>query len=164
MKLFFLTLPLILIVGLAGYFLLAKPTAVHYHAGFVVYINGTKQDYSALQYMNLENCSLHSKPKDAAALQEEKAHLHDNVGDVVHVHVKGATWADLFRNIGVKFPGGPVYGYRNGQEVADILHQEIKPYDSVIIMVGKKVPAGASGYVTKAHIRAVEKSSENCGS
>ena len=55
--------------------------------------------------MHIEPCrdEEHEKEKkDAKEIQLEKAHLHDMIGDVVHVHYKGTRWKDLFANLNYK--------------------------------------------------------------
>ncbi len=124
---------------------------VHYHAGFVVYIDGVKQDYSGYKYMNFSPCSEHDVKKSSAEEQIEKAHLHDGVGDVVHTHRSGAVWGDLFRNIGVKLEGD-----------LETLKNPIEPNSSVVIIVGK--PVENPEKVSLEHIQEVESKSELCGS
>ena len=143
---------LVTVLGLA-YAKLATKTGehIHYHAGFVVYIDGVKQDYSDYKYMNFVPCSQHDEKKSAAEEQIEKAHLHDGVGDVVHVHRSGSTWGDLFKNIGVTLPS----------DLA-ILKQTIEPNSSIVITIGKEV--GNLEKVTLEHIKEVESKSELCAS
>lgn len=143
-----------------------KPEEVHYHAGFRVYIDGQLQNYSAAKYMEIEPCttSSHQEKEDD---QAEKAHLHDGVGDVVHVHRNGAVWGDLFKNIKVSFdPGKQVVAYQEGGGVLpDIFNQSIKPYQSIVILVGDQANAKelVKNAVTLEHIKDVEARSETCG-
>ncbi len=140
---------------------------VHYHAGFQVYKDNVLQDYSGLEYMNLKPCSEshdHTKlsPED---LQLEKAHLHDNVGNVVHVHTEGALWGDLFKNISVDI--SPDTAYVNGKQLNEnIMVYPIKPYDSVVIFIGEntQVDEKILGMVTQDQILEAENKSESCGS
>jgi hypothetical protein len=136
---------------------------IHYHAGFLVYVDGILQDFSGEKYMNIDFCATPHKTETAQDIQIGKAHLHDHVGDVVHVHRSGATWADLFKNISYTFPAGkPIAGYINGHSVSDILNRPIKPYDSVIITVGNSASVDLTKTVSKGHIEDVEKHSEAC--
>lgn len=114
-----------------------------------MYVNGEKQDYSDWQYMHLELCTEGQEQQEDE--QIEKAHLHEGVGDVVHVHREGAVWGDLFKNIGVEL----------AEETA-ILQQEIEPNSSVVITIGKAVENPE--YVSIEHIKEVEAKSELCGS
>jgi len=74
----------------------APPAHTHYHANFAVYINGQREQFKdPSYYTEVAACSLseHMQP-------EQRAHMHDNVNNVVHVHDDGATWGQLFENLG----------------------------------------------------------------
>ncbi len=156
-------------LGTSVYAVQTRPAAhVHYHAGFQVYINGKLQDYSSFMYMNIKPCV---EPTDHGTLtpeeeQLEKAHLHDGIGDVVHVHLSNATWQDLFTNIKVRFPEDmPLEAYRNGERVDDLLNQTIQSYESVIFFVGDTPNKEEllNQQVTKSRILEAESRSETCG-
>jgi hypothetical protein len=137
---------------------------IHIHAGFKVYIDGRLQDFSNLKYMSLIPCGDHSGPENE---QFEKAHLHDQVGTVVHVHRNGAQWKDLFHNIDYSInTSAGIHAYINGEEVSDPLNADIKPYDSLILLVGKydKNKNYLKEAVTKKEIQKEEQKSETCGS
>ncbi len=139
---------------------------VHYHAGFQVYVDGVKQDFSDFKYMNLVPCSKNPKNQPPEDPQLEKAHLHDRVGDVVHIEHEGAVWGDLFKNIHYSFDTTKqIVGYVNDQKVSDIFSTHIKPNDSVVIVVGsqKNVQQYLKNKVTQAHIAEISKKSESCG-
>ena len=153
-----------LIVVILGWMLWEKQaTAAHYHAGFVVYQDGVKQDYSGYQYMNYTPCSEHDVKKSAAEEQMEKAHLHDGVGDVVHVHREGAVWGDLFKNIGVGLESN-VGGYLDGEWKQNILNQPILPYQTMVLVIGENKPEYQQERISREHIIQVEAASELCGS
>ncbi len=155
--------------GAAGYSYyknFVKPKVVHFHAGFKVYVDGKLQDFSDLKYMHVEPCTTKNAHIDVDE-QEMKAHLHDFVGDVAHVHRSNAVWGDLFQNI--KFAidhSKPVLAYINGGKVDDVLHHPIRPYDSLVLIIGKHRDIGSylKNAVKKDHIVLVEKKSETCGS
>lgn len=137
---------------------------VHYHAGFKVYIDGQLQDYSDYQYMNFVACSEHDKKKSKEEEQIEKAHLHDGVGDVVHMHRNGAVWGDLFKNIKVQLPEDKeIKGYINGEEVENIMSQPIKAYTTAVFLVGENEENQSKGTVSIERIKEVEAKSELCG-
>jgi len=143
---------------------LFSPKKIHYHAGFQVYVDGKLQDFSDTRYMNLAPCNGHENHGND---QEEKAHLHENVGDVVHVHRENVTWNDLFINLHFPFDSSKgIEGYSNGKKINTILQQTIKPYERVIIFIGKheNISTYLPHAVTKQHIQDVEKTSELCGS
>lgn len=124
---------------------------VHYHAGFVVYVDGVKQDYGDFKYMNFKPCTQEEAKSTKEDEQIEKAHLHDGVGDVVHVEAAGSVWGDLFKNIGVTLPA----------EVAE-LEQPIVPDSSIAIVIGSAVDNPDK--VSIERIKEVEAKSELCGS
>src|SRR4051812_30234652 len=72
---------------------------LHYHAGFQVYENGKQKSFADIAYMHDKPCTGKKAEEEKEDEQIEKAHLHDLVGDVVHVHRENATWGDLFKNI-----------------------------------------------------------------
>lgn len=162
---------LLIDLGIIGYFLQKKfinPEKAHFHAGFRVYVDDKLQDFSDIRYMELKPCTNDEgdATKSPEELQKDKAHLHDNVGDVVHSHVKGGTWGDLFTNLKFNIhPEKGIIAYVNGREVKNILYYSIQPYDSVVIVVGKH--GNQDKYlktaVTKAAILTEEKNSESCG-
>ncbi len=154
----------IISIFLSGKYLLPRKE-VHYHAGFRVYIDNTLQNYSDSKYMLIKPCTTGKKDEDGNE-QMEKAHLHDQIGDVVHVEHQGAKWRDLFQNIGVTLDKSkPVASFSDGKEIPDILSQKIIPNESVVIIIGDQ--SGAQDLiknpVTTEHIKEVESQSESCG-
>jgi len=140
----------------------AKP--IHFHAGFIVFDNGKKVDLSAAKYMTIEPCKVDTtETPTATEIQHDKAHLHDGVGDVVHVHVKGSVWGDLFTNIDYPLDYSKVTTFINGQEVQNIKDTPIKAYDSVVMFVGTVDQKLLPQAVTIDHIKEVESTSETCG-
>lgn len=152
--------------GYHTYFKKPKEKPIHYHAGFVVYINDQKQDYSNVRFMNIVPCSI-SKNSAPENPQLEKAHLHDEVGDVVHVENEGAVWGDLFINIHVSFPKGEtIQGYAtNGSMIANILHSPILPNQSIVIIVGSQLKKDEylKSAISQSHITEIGQRSESCG-
>lgn len=168
-KLLYLVLPFfVLLVGWFGWMIKStyfpeKP--IHYHAGFVVIKNNKQVDFTNIKYMHTKPCGnnthTHEDPEEE---QIEKAHLHDYVGDVVHVHRHDAMWGDLFKNLKYSIKYADVTAYINGQKISDMQHYPIKAYDSLVIFIGKNdVKAGFSKAIKKSHVQEVEKKSDNCG-
>lgn len=151
------------ILGISGasfYFSNPKPAEVHYHAGFIVVENNQKIDFSGFKYMKIEPCGDHEHADE----QLEKAHLHDSVGDVVHVHRDDPKWSDLFTNIKYPLDYSKTTAYLNGQKIESFQDQTILPFDSIVILVGENdVEKALAQTVQKPHIEEVEKKSENCG-
>lgn len=69
----------------------------HYHANFAVYLNGQREQFKDIFYYVDAGgtCNLQQK-----MTPYERAHLHDNVNDVVHVEDEAVTWGQFFQNIG----------------------------------------------------------------
>lgn len=158
-----LALGSMMVAILMNWWYLPPSKHVHYHAGFRVYINGIKQDYSKPIYMNFTPCSEHEQELSQEEEQIEKAHLHEQVGEVVHVHRKGAKWGDLFTNIRVDFDE-EVHGYINGVAVKEIMKEEITPYSTAILVVGEDNPVLGKEQIPREQIAEVEKQGEICGS
>ena len=107
------------------------PAKIHYHANFAVYINGQRELFKGPAYY------AETKLCQAASVETpiERAHLHNNVNSVVHVHDHAVTWGQLFANLNwtlgpdlLEAPDGPVYATNgtaklhvllNGQDVTD---------------------------------------------
>jgi len=69
----------------------------HYHANFAVFVDGERVDLSAVHYMqDIAAC----KVNPDLILAVERAHMHEGLHDVVHVHHEGVTWGHFFGNIG----------------------------------------------------------------
>lgn len=155
---------LIVLVGLLYYQMNKTPEAQHIHAGFQVYIDGKLQDYSGIEFMSIKPCEKEHKALTKEEIQDEKAHLHDGVGDVVHSHFKGARWGDLFKNIKVTFdPSKEMTGYINGKKIEDIMNHELASYDSMVLFVGNVDTSKLKNAVTISKIKNIEKKSESCG-
>ncbi len=143
-------------------------TYTHIHAGFHVYVDGQQQDFSGPRYMSLIPCSEGHKKLTPAETQLEKAHLHDQVGDVVHVHHEGATWGDLLKNINFSIdPNKSLVAYSNGQPIDNLFTRKIQNHESVVVIIGDdhgQTEIHLANGVTAERIAEVEKASELCGS
>lgn len=70
---------------------------VHYHANFAVYVNGEREQFKGMQYYEetaATACTL--KHVDSP---KERAHLHGNVNDAVHVEDHLVTWSHFMQNL-----------------------------------------------------------------
>ena len=140
----------VLLLG-AVRFSFLQPPSVHYHANFAVMIDGERLDLSGDRYM--EDVSACSADPDAVR-PEDRAHLHENNPDVVHVHHGGATWGHLFANLGLGLgedylilPGGERYFsgeegrqvsfVANGMQVPDLHNRLIRSEDRVLVSVSR---------------------------
>lgn len=68
----------------------------HYHANFAVYINGQREEFKGFQYYEEVAACVANGPIQPA----QRAHMHDNINSVIHVHDDGVTWQQFFNNIG----------------------------------------------------------------
>lgn len=141
---------------------------IHYHAGFVVFVDSVKQDYSSNKYMQIEPCLIDEPAqKTTEEIQMDKGHLHNNVGDVVHVHTDGAVWGDFFTNIHASFDQTATFSaYIDGQSVEEIMTKPIKPYESLVLLVGSHdgvLDQFLNEGVTRKQIEEAEAQVENCG-
>ncbi len=141
------------IVGAAGVlgfrFFTYAPEKTHYHANFAVYINGEREAFKDSGYYEEEaggTCSL-----DTAMVPEERAHMHDNIGDVVHVEDHAVTWGQFFENLGwtvnhklILTPEKLYVGDAmqkvaflvNGQNVQDVTSRVIHDKDRLLVDFG----------------------------
>lgn len=84
------------LVVLGVRFITYKPDSVHYHANFALYIDGQREEFkSARYYTEIASCTLSNE-----MVPVERAHMHDNVNDVVHIEDHSVTWGQFFTNIG----------------------------------------------------------------
>ena len=178
MKKLVLVMAAILVIGYYIYFFVPAPSKkspppqskiseeVHFHAGFLVYVDGKRVDLSDNKYMHIEPCEVEGIDKPTHTPREEqleKAHLHNNIGNVAHVHVNGAKWGDLFTNINFRFEEGKEYaGFINGIENQDILNAPIKEYSSALFIIGNNQGIDKNAVVSKEEIEAAEAKSESC--
>ena len=94
--------------------------------------------------------------------QIEKAHLHDNVGDLVHVEADRAKWSDLFTNINFPIDYAKMTAFINGQEVSGFQSFPIKSDDSLVLFIGSVNKKLLSEAVTTQYIEEQGKKSETC--
>lgn len=149
-----------------------KPEVVHYHANFAVYVNGAKEQFKSPKYYEeteVTACTL--EPIDSP---KERAHMHGNVNDVVHVEDHLVTWGHFMQNLGwglgddyIK-TADSIYSVNeqdklvfilNGKPVENIADQIIQDKDQLLVSYGsssdsqiqeqyKSVPATAAKYNT----------------
>lgn len=136
---------------------------VHFHAGFVVFEHNQKLDFSDNKYMYIKPCVANGKEEEGPENEQmEKAHLHDGVGDVVHIEARGATWLDLFTNIGYPIDYMKATGYLNNKKVTDFQKLPIRAFDSLVVFIGENDPKYVTGGVTKDYIETQVKKSTTC--
>lgn len=91
---FVLGVLLVLVIRFATY---QVPKKVHYHANFAVYINGQREEFKDAFYYEETGAACASAN---STNPHDRAHMHDDVNDVVHVHDAAVTWNNFFNNIG----------------------------------------------------------------
>lgn len=136
--------------------------AIHYHAGFVIFENGNKVDFSGQQFMTVRPCEIVEDKPTPEEIQNDKGHLHGGVGDVVHVHASGAKWSDLFRNLNYDFKSENPNAFIDGIPTENFLEKPIEAYQSLIILIGSNDEKLLSQAVGKDRIMEVEKNSIEC--
>ena len=95
---------------------LADTAGPHYHANFAVFVDGERLDLSAMHYMqDITAC----KADPDLILPVERAHMHEAIDDVVHVHHEGATWGHFFANIGFALGDDFLITDRGGRHFAE---------------------------------------------
>lgn len=138
-------LTVLLIFGLR--FALLEKMEVHYHANFAVFVDGERLPFETFTfYEEIESCGGNSidSPKI-------RAHMHDQVNHVVHVHDNGATWGHFFANLSYvngdtlfKTDGGTyvedddtqIRFLLNDQEVQTTANRTIENEDVLLVSIG----------------------------
>src|SRR5665213_333008 len=128
-----------------------KVNAIHYHANFALYVNGQREPFKGIQYYTeVEMCT-----QENTVLPMGRAHMHDNVNNVVHVEDHAVTWGQFFTNLGwtlgpnfIQAPDNTMYVENgsqklnvilNGQDYTDLGNManfEIKDQDKLLISYG----------------------------
>lgn len=125
-----------------------KDTSVHHHANFAVYLNDKHFDLSGDQYMEeVASCTL-----DEEVQPKQRVHMHNNNGDLVHVHDHGVTWGHLFQNINWSIAkeyvidddatmyqvdeSSKLHYILNGIEVSSVTNALIRSEDTLLIYHG----------------------------
>lgn len=125
----------------------AAPADTHYHANFAVYVDGKQEQFSnPFLYEEISECSISTEMKPG-----ERAHLHENIKDVVHVEDSAVTWGNFFQNINwnvsdkyldtsevllVNTETKKVTYVLNGEAISDITNKVIGDKDRLLISYG----------------------------
>lgn len=144
----------------------------HYHANFAVYINGQREEFKDKHYYEeIAACTA-----DGPIQPAQRAHMHENLNNVLHVHDDGTTWEQFFNNLGWSIGSNYIQTYDhtiyqanetdklnivlNGQNLTDLTainNEVIKDEDRLLVSFGaiddatldkeyKTVPATAHKY------------------
>ncbi|MCX8035047.1 MAG: hypothetical protein N3A71_02045 [Candidatus Dojkabacteria bacterium] len=125
----------------------------HYHADFMIHINGEMMMLDDPEYYKEEvpaPCSTGEHTSDPL----ERAHLHDRVPSVVHVEDEAVTWGHFFQNLGYTVskdilitPEGDIYKLEgekrlrfilNGKEESIISGRVIQNKDRLLVSYGEE--------------------------
>ena len=129
------------------HFFTAASEDVHYHANFAFYVNGDQDEFDNFTfYEEIQACN----PANGVR-PESRAHMHEMVNHVVHVHDEGVTWGHFFANLGytlgndtvitndgafVDGDGAELTFILNGQRTRSIANQLIGDQDRLLINYG----------------------------
>lgn len=135
-------------------FVTYSPPQVHYHANFAVYINGQRQLFrSPAYYEEVSACRV-----GATMTPVERAHMHNGINSVIHVHDRTVTWEQFFNNIGwgignnyvatpstvyVAQGNDQVHYILNGQDITgitDVANTVIRDGDRLLVSYGNVSP------------------------
>lgn len=114
--------------------------------------------------MSIKPCAVHEHEKHEET-EADMLHLHDGVGDVVHIHGPERKWKHLFTYLKLD-PKKPVTAYNGATPVATPLESPITAYQSMTFFIGDE-PTNKdqilAAPISKEYIEKMEKKSENCG-
>ena len=146
-----LVLGALIILGIR--FITYKPDDVHYHANFALYINGQRELFQGPRYYEeTEMCAVNT-----GVTVGQRAHMHDNVNDVVHIEDHAVTWGQFFSNLGwtlgpnfLQAPDETMYA-QNGQQklniilngmdytdISSIQNEVVKDRDRLLVSFGQE--------------------------
>jgi hypothetical protein len=124
------------------------PEKVHYHANFAVFVNGSREMFKSANYYEEISAPCTLKPVETPG---ERAHMHNNVNDVVHVEAAAVTWGNFFQNLGWNIDNGFIKTDQtlyqadaqnklvfilNGETVTDITNRVIGDRDKLLVSYG----------------------------
>jgi len=129
-------------------FVIYKDTSVHYHANFAVFIDGKR--------LELDNFAFYEEVQSCGGNDVDnpriRAHMHNQIDHVVHVHDDAVTWGHFFSNLGMT-AGDTLFKtvdntyvegvdnveiryLLNGKEVQTIANRTIESEDVLLISIG----------------------------
>lgn len=142
-----LILGAVIILGIR--FFTYQPETIHYHANFALYVNGQQEQFKDARYYEETAAQTCTLEKVESPL--ERAHMHDNVNNVVHVEDHLVTWGSFFQNLGFGIGDDylkttdKIYSpdahnkftfILNGKEVDSIANQIIGDQDKLLVSFG----------------------------
>lgn len=141
---------------------------VHYHAAFHIYLDGELQDFSSDEFMQGGACSVDPNYEPDLTLPVNRIHLHDNIGEVVHVHAEEVTWREIFLSLEIDswLEGRAMVSYRNGEVDRNVLDEVVAEHEVVIFALGEPLPEAEemiANQPTQKIIDEAEQIVESCG-
>lgn len=126
----------------------------HVHADFLVYIGDEKFDFTQDKYQST-----------AKSLQSDKVHLHDNKGNVIHLHAEGITLGDFFTSLGFNLTNqclvtdtkeeyctdndNTLTLYVNGKVLENIANYQIIDNDQILLYYGTSTNPNLQSYLSE---------------
>lgn len=134
---------------------------VHFHAGFHIYTDNRLMEFSDTKYMHVNPCT--EDDTNHVDTSEERAHLHNNIGDVVHVHSSRATWGDLLKTLRFSSNEYRTF-YLNGKLAPSLENTFIHEYDQMLLLVGENenIQEKIDTLPDENRIRQAEQLTESC--
>lgn len=116
--------------------MLEEKNDIHIHAGFQLYKDDQRVDFTDFTYMSVKPCGEedHGDGKGGYSKLDD-IHLHDGIGDVIHIHTANVTWGDVFASLNVDVQG--IVAYVDGKELRDPLSYQVQDGESWVFTVGK---------------------------
>lgn len=184
---YILAVVLLIVAGVYGYTHIQKPKfeatgtsatpttqqeEVHFHAAFRIYDGSVQRDFTAFDYMSVKPCGPSEEEENHAESEgsiEDFVHLHDLVGDIIHIHGPGITWGDVFKYVDVSETPEIVSGYNNSEFIEDVLNTPVEAYQSMTFFIGPEPDIATKQKIfetapSKEYIEDIEKKSEACSS
>ena len=134
-----------------GYKISQVPSApVHYHANFAVFEGGKQVDFSSPEFMHISPCTENEVHSDDP---NENVHLHDGIGNVVHVHADSISWKTLFETLkywdrlektheSSRLSDLGISIYVDGKDTSyDVLTTTIVPQTHLLISIDSQAPS-----------------------
>lgn len=156
------TLLSFLILGMVAYRISQVPAVpVHYHANFAVFVDGKQIDFTKPQLMHIAPCATDTH---VSLDPMENVHLHDGIGNVVHLHMRGITWKTFFDAIQFDYlpltQDRSLTVYRNGKSVSPgiLFENEIGREDRILVHI-----ATESGAQLVSQVPLLQKEDEKVG-
>ncbi len=128
-------------------FIAYDPQDVHYHADFALFVDGERYPFDRFSfYEEVTACG-----GDGLLDPATRAHMHDEINYIVHVHDDAATWGHFFANIGmtagdtvfkvdtdvyVEQEGVELHYILNDKPVRTIANRVIESEDTLLISIG----------------------------